>query len=175
MSKDRVRIECGFLRSGGRAKAIQVTAASQSPLSKGATLFGWAADGAVVNGTRLMGRVFLGMAVARALRAKPLPAAVAKWAQMCSHIVATSVVHGSKKSQIVSMWKDTVISHTLNERLNPIMQCTSVVGTNVNVDDVMSVFEKQMMVIDPLMRSHGEDKAEVEELHGPEEVASCPL
>ena len=96
---------------------------------RGASLFGWAADGAVVNGTRLMGRVFLGMAVARDLRAKPLPAALAKWAQLCSHIVATSVAHGSKKSQIVSMWKDTVISHKLNERLNPIMQCTSVVGT----------------------------------------------
>ena len=45
----------------------------------------------------------------------------------------------------------------------------------MNVEDIMSVFEKQMMVIDPSMRPHGEDKDEVEELHGPEEVASCPL
>ena len=61
-------------------------------------------------------------------------------------------------SLVLVSQRNTVLAHKLNERLNPITQCTSVVGTNVNVEDVMSVFEKQMLVIDPSMRPQGKTK-----------------
>ena len=58
--------------------------------------------------------------------------------------------------------RNTAIAHQLNERLNPIMQCTSVAGATVNVEDIMSVVEKQLVVIDPSMRPQGKTNMRLE-------------
>jgi hypothetical protein len=51
---------------------------------------GWVSDGAVVNGTRLVARAVLGLAVANVLDNHPLPVALAAWVSAFSHIAVTS-------------------------------------------------------------------------------------
>ena len=157
-SREKVRIECGFLRTGGMPKSIQVTAAPENQFSKGPSLCGWLADGAVINGTRLMGRSVLGVAITAAAQRVEVPAAMASWFTAFSQVAVTNTQHGSKKAQVISAWKDTVVQHKLNERLTPIMQASSLIGQSISVDEIVATFDKQMQIVDPSLRPQGKTK-----------------
>jgi hypothetical protein len=112
---------------------LQVTAVPKCILSRGPCGFGWAADGAYVNGVATLAACVVAYA---AVEVGPVPAALGEWATSLARIGVRHINFGSVGARLVGIWKDTMVNWRSNVRLHPVMMAKSVASLGIESGSV---------------------------------------
>ena len=155
---DAVRSEVGSLVSGDIGKTIQVGQPPRSHVKLDAQTFGWGADGAAVNGVRLLGRALVAFAIKALGRPIPEPW-TGKWSAQFNAATVKFQSYGNDQSRLISMWKESMIAWKQNDKPTPITMAKSLVKFDIvgdgNVDQLCKNYANQMKIVDPSLQPQG--------------------
>ena len=155
---DAVRTEVGAIVSGDVGKSIQVGQPPRTHVKLDPLTFGWGADGAAVNGIRLLGRAVVAFGI-KAL-GRPIPAAWAgKWSSQFNAVTVKFQNHGNAQSRLITMWKESMIAWKQNEKPTPTRMAKSLLKFDLvgdgNIDQICKNYATQMKVVDASLQPQG--------------------